>query len=690
MKAYDPDHPEKLRNIHTLFRLKFKNTGGKTLLRYSADDIAKIYLNGKFLDMGPAPSYHFAFGYLEIDITGLLIDGVNVIGAHLYYQGELNRVWPSGDFRTGLIAEVESGGKIVSHTDEETKCLITDAYGRGGLIAYRTQYLEYFNANKWDYKWSLPDFDDKEWETASIKRYTDYTFLKQISKRLHFYDINPIESRETGENSILYDLGCEYTGVPYVLATGKMGDIIEIRCAEELDDDGRARYEMRCNCTYKQTFTLSGKKREYTEFYDYMAFRYIEIIFPESVSIHEVKMKARNYPFDYESTSFTSENQRMNGIWTICKNGVRAGTQEGFLDCPTREKGLYLGDMTVTGQSHFYLTGELSVMKKALRAFAGSLYFTPAMMTYATSHLLALSRATENILLPCNSFYYKHSNDKEFLKEMLPACEKVIGYYRLYDRDGLIYDNTAEGHLVDWPREPYDFTDGYDYVLDRGKTYGTHNVANIFYIGGQQCVNEIYEILGIEYEDHLPTMKKAYLDAFYDAEKKLFTDTIESEHAALHSNILPLYFGVAPEESVPEIIRMVEEKRLNCGVYIAYFLLKALCKNGRKDLAMDLILSDHRFSWGTMLKQGATTCFEVWGKEYKWNTSLCHPWASSPISILVEDVMGISPSEPGWADFNASPYGLDRLGDFELIFHVNGYRIKASGKDNNYKFERLP
>ncbi len=90
-----------------------------------------------------------------------------------------------------------------------------------------------------------------------------------------------------------------------------------------------------------------------------------------------------------------------------------------------------------------------------------------------------------------------------------------------------------------------------------------------------------------------------------------------------------------------------------------------------------------------MLKQGATTCFEVWGKEYKWNTSLCHPWASSPISILIEDIMGVSPSEPGWAEFNTSPYGLDNLGDFELIFHVNGYRIKASGKNNNYKFERL-
>ncbi len=685
----NPEHPEEFRNIHTLFRLKFENSGNETVLRYTADDIAKIYVNGTFIDMGPAASYHFKFGYLEIDITEYLIDGENIICAHLYYQGELNRVSPGGDFRTGFIAEIESTGKVIAATDENVKCKITSAYGRGDIFAYRTQYLEHFNTNIWDYDWAELEYDDSAWEKSCIKENNDHSFDKQVSKRLQFYDVVPVTSNKTTENAKLYDMGCEYTGVPYISATGKKGDIIEVLCAEELDENGRARFDMRCNCHYRQTFTLSGNEKEFAEFYDYMAFRYMELIVPEGVVIHEVKMVARNYPFDYKSTSFTSQNERMNGIWDICKNGVRTGTQEGYLDCPSREKGLYLGDMTITGQSHFYLTGDLSIMERALRGFGISTYYTPSIQTTTLNHYIH-SLVDYSFQFPLNlMFYYKHSGNKDFLREMLPHCETMMNYYRQYEKNSLLYDVLDDMHLVDWPRNPYDFSDGYDYDLTLGKTYGTHNLSNIFHICGQQYMNEIYDVLGTEYIDRLPELKAAYLDAFYDSDKKLFTDTIESDHTALHSNILPLYFGVAPEESIPEIIKMVEEKRLNCGVYIAYFLLKALCRNGRKDLAIELILSDHRFSWGTMLKQGATTCFEVWDKEYKWNTSLCHPWASSPISILIEDIMGVSPSEPGWTDFSTSPYGLDNLGDFELIFHVNGYRIKASGKNNNYKFERL-
>lgn len=37
---------------------------------------------------------------------------------------------------------------------------------------------------------------------------------------------------------------------------------------------------------------------------------------------------------------------------------------------------------------------------------------------------------------------------------------------------------------------------------------------------------------------------------------------------------------------------------------------------------------------------GVTTCFESWGKEKKWNTSLCHPWASAPIILICEDLKG--------------------------------------------------
>ncbi len=43
------------------------------------------------------------------------------------------------------------------------------------------------------------------------------------------------------------------------------------------------------------------------------------------------------------------------------------------------------------------------------------------------------------------------------------------------------------------------------------------------------------------------------------------------------------------------------------------------------------------------IEEGATTCFEAWGKDQKANTSLCHPWASAPISVIAEDILPTMP-----------------------------------------------
>ena len=81
------------------------------------------------------------------------------------------------------------------------------------------------------------------------------------------------------------------------------------------------------------------------------------------------------------------------------------------------------------------------------------------------------------------------------------------------------------------------------------------------------------------------------------------------------------------------------EKGLCCGVYMAYFVLKALCRMGYHEDAYALIINEREHGWYNMIREGATTCFEAWGKDQKWNTSLCHPWASAPISVLTEDIL---------------------------------------------------
>ena len=77
---------------------------------------------------------------------------------------------------------------------------------------------------------------------------------------------------------------------------------------------------------------------------------------------------------------------------------------------------------------------------------------------------------------------------------------------------------------------------------------------------------------------------------------------------------------------------------------------------GEYELIYDLITCEDERSWMNMVKEGATTCFEAWGKDQKWNTSLCHPWASAPIPVIIEDILGLTPAKPGWKEINLNPH----------------------------------
>ena len=63
-----------LQNQHLLFRKKFTVDAGTlrapVKLFITADDYYKLYINGKFAGMGPAPGYHFHYFCNEIDVTG--------------------------------------------------------------------------------------------------------------------------------------------------------------------------------------------------------------------------------------------------------------------------------------------------------------------------------------------------------------------------------------------------------------------------------------------------------------------------------------------------------------------------------------------------------------------------------------------------------------------------------------------
>ncbi|MGG1639006.1 family 78 glycoside hydrolase catalytic domain [Paenibacillus sp. NRS-1760] len=676
------EHREDLTNRHLLVRKTFElnKSMKRAVLDITADDYYKVYMNGQLVGQGPAQSTSDHYYYNSYDVTELLRSGENVIAVHVYYHGLICRAYNSADYRQGMIAELQIDDKVIVHTDSTWKCWNTEEYGRGEVLGYDTQFGEPLDLRLKQPKWKTSEFDDSGWEQATVHPSTDHVLYLQPTPPVSVYEKFPERITEVVAGHYRIDFGEEVTGQVKFTAKGQAGDRIEVRCGEELQYDGAVRYEMRCNCTYQEVCTLSGEVDEF-EFFDYKAFRYVELMVHEPgihLDLSSLTAIVRHYPMKEEACVFESSNPLLNSIWSICRNGVKYGSQEGYVDCPSREKGQYLGDNTIIAPSQAYLSGDLRLYRKALLDYVLlSSKVCPGLMAVAPGHYMQ-EIADFSLQWPMQLLrYYKMSGDIQFLREMHPHVMALLHHFASYQRsDGLLELVTDKWNLVDWPER---LRDGYDFDLRKPVGDGCHNVLNAFYYGARVAEAEISGILGeCADKQKLARLRQAYIEVFYNRKTGLFVDAEGSRHSSLHSNALALLFGLVPEQGQQPIIELIREKRLACGVYMAYFVLKALAAAGEHDLAYDLITSSDENSWATMIKEGATTCFESWSKEHKWNTSLCHPWASAPILILIEDIIGLSPAEPGWTKVEFDPKVPHSLDAIKLEFETAAGRISLN------------
>ena len=621
-------------NRHILFRRKFSIDKTKNaLLKITADDYYKLYINGKFVTMGPAASYSHCYNYNVIDVSDYLCTGENVIAVHTYYQGLINRVWVSGDRRQMLWVDMSVDGEQILISDASWKCHEHTGYSQCGKIGYDTQFMEMYDSGADEAFFFLRDFDDSDWENAEIFKNADYTLVKQQTEQLQLYSVEPKTCIEKG-NTVWLDFGQEMVGYLCASAKGIRGDVVILRYGEELNDDASVRYDMRCNCIYEEKWILSGGNDMLDQF-DYKAFRYAEIILPQGAEVSNITMLVRHYPFE-ANAQFGADTSELSAIVKLCTDTIKYGMQENFVDCPTREKGQYLGDVSIAARAHAILTGNTDMMKKAITDFCNSCFICSGMMAVSTSSLMQ-EIADYSLQFPSQVLWvYKVDGDMEFIKYAEPYVTDMYKYFSQYERtDGLLENLFDKWNMVDWPKN---LRDGYDFPLTRPIGEGLHNVINAFWCGFLQSVDEIYAILGKEKTGKTEKAIKSYISAFYCEKTRLFCDTPEHTHSSIHSNVLPLLFNIGTDECYKNIIEFIKSKGLSSmGVYMAYFTLAALKNHREYELAKQLIADPD--CWLNMLSEGATTTFEAWGKDQKWNTSLFHPWATAPIIILSENTL---------------------------------------------------
>ncbi|MBR2460599.1 MAG: family 78 glycoside hydrolase catalytic domain, partial [Clostridia bacterium] len=592
-------HPEELKNIHIKVRKCFslgKSREKRYMLRFSAADYAKVYLNGKRIGQGPAPGYTFCYYWNEYDVTDAVCDGENTIEAEVYYQGHINRVWNSGDLRFGFICELRVDGVAEMWTDESWEYTVEKCFTVQKVIGYDTQNMENYDSR----------IKDGEYLPVAVNERIDYVYSSEPTGNLDIYHVKPVLVEKLKGGALFLDFGKEITGTVEITAEGKSGDVLRVLCGEESDgSEYKVRYDMRCNCLYEQLWTLADGECKFREF-DYKAFRYVALVPADGaeISIKDVSVLVRHYPMPDGACVLHTDNEILKAVWELCKNGVRCGSQEVFVDCPSREKGQYAGDLTVTSASQIYLTGDLKLFRKALDNQLQSSFICPGIMA-TTPGSVRCEIADYSLQLPILALrHYEFTGDKEYLRENLRICRGMLDYFRKYERDdGLLDGVTGKWNLVDWPKN---LRDNYDFPLTEPIGKGVHNVINAFYVGANMQIEKICDILGESYEPRAKKLAEAFNRVFFDCESGLYNDSETSKHNALHSNVLPLYYGFSPKEAEQGICDYLMRRGFVCGVYYSYFMMKGLCRAGRELDAYSLIVSEDENSWYNMVREGGT------------------------------------------------------------------------------------
>ncbi len=617
-------------NFHSVFKKVFtlKAVPKNAKIRITADDYYKLYINGKYVGEGPAPGYNFAYNYNEYDLSKLLRAGENIIKVKTYYQGLVNRVWCSGDGRQGMTADIYCNGELYFSTDSSWLYAVDLSYTDKRKTGYDTMFLEDRDLRKGLTPWKNCCETDH-----------DYIFSPEPFPSIQVYPKEPVCSKTLENGTVFFDFKQEMAGCLKLHIYGKSGDKIIIRAGEELNADGSVRYDMRCNCLYEE-YCILDDGLNIIEQFDYRAFRYAEIV-PcnvQELNIEKFELMVRHFPFSDRSCVLETDDEILRSVFTLCKNTIHYGCQEVYVDCPTREKGQYIGDAAISGFSQFWLSGcDGRLLKKAIMNIAQSLTYDGEILA-VTPCSLRQKIADYTLLFPLILFdYCRFTNDMDFLKEMLPVCEQINQYFSKFSRaDGLLEHVCTQWNMVDWPEN---LRDNYDFKLTDPIGEGCHNVINAFYIGSIITTEKIKKSLDIAYTPISSPLIEAFHKCFYDKEKCLYTDSEVSAHSSLHANCIPVFFGFSPETGREKLAKFLLNKGFSCGVYMSYFYLKSLCILGKYSDVYDMIISREKHSWYNMLREGATTCFEAWGKEEKWNTSLFHPWACAPVRILIEDLL---------------------------------------------------
>lgn len=453
----------------------------------------------------------------------------------------------------------------------------------------------------------------------------------------------PVAQESIGEG-MLYDFGRETFG--YVRLSGLVG-VAHIYYGESreeaLDKD---------HCETLDVVSTSQKLSS-------KAFRYVYVETADNSHYDSLSMDYEYAPYDEShSGTFACSDKLLNKIWEVGAYTMDLTTREFFLDGIKRDRWTWSGDAIQSYLMNYYLRFDTECVKRTIRQLRGK--------DPVTAHINTIMDYTfywfKSIL-----DYYQYTGDLTFISEMYPKMCTLMDYVlERTNSDGLVEGKADDWIFVDWVDFPMHKRGvlAFEQILFYKALMTMHTCATLLHQTDpyqQLAENVICKTRQLLWNDD----RQAWEHAIEEGEI--------NHQITKFPNIFAILYDIVDDATKRNIVDSVMENNKVDPIttpYMRFYELESLCMMGRQTQ----VLQEIRNYWGGMLREGATSFWEkyipseqgtehlaMYGRPY--GKSQCHAWGASPVYLLGRYFLGIQPTQPGYATWEARP----NLADLEWM-----------------------
>ena len=617
--------------------LNIDKTPKKLIAHISADSKYWLYINGETVvfegSVKRGPDKNSGY-YDSIDIAPFLKEGENRICALVWYWDNETSYSYCGSGQGGFIFEaINEDITIIS--DKSWKAKRNSSFIDSPLYPpnYRLpEYSIYFDARKETGNWLNEDYDVDLWENA-----TEYAvggegaYGKLYPRGIPFlkdYGLKNYENSKDYENYTVKKLFGENITVnipynaqltPYLKIIAPEGKKIRITTENTLIG------------AVSTTYITKEGEQEF-ESPGWFNGENITYKIPRGVKIVSLKYRETGYNSSF-CGDFRCDDEFLNSLWQKSLRTLYVTMRDNFMDCPDRERAQWWGDVTSEMIMTMYSMDSNSYLlyQKGVEAMLSHVDDTKVLQT-------VVPISGDYFELPVQQLagivgfltYYEYTGDSAFIEKVYNASLDYLKLWKI-DENNLVVHREGSWDWADW-----------------GKKADMTAIENAWFYYALSATEEMAKILKKDEDISFITERKEVISKGYDTlwtEKGFKSKNVRKPDD--RANALAVLSGLAGEEHYSTITNVLTTTK-NSSPYMEYYVLEALCKMGKYEVACNRIKERYE----GMMSEDYSTLWEFWDS---WRGTKNHAWSGGPLVIMSKHFAGIAPLEAGYEKVKIDP-----------------------------------